>query len=336
MLAQRGFKPLAGARDRRPQVLGVAHIAVYVSDLAKARTFYKEFLGFDEEPFTLKKSDGSERIVFIKINDQQYVELFAEDPKTDGRLNHISIYTDDADQFRAHLAANGVKVPDKVGKGQTGNKNFNVKDPDDHTVEIVEYQPDSWTTRESGKHMPPTRISSHITHVGVLVGDLDKSLQFYDGILGFKEFWRGGASPTSLSWVNMRVPNGGDYVEFMLYSKLPAPEDQGMKNHVSLMVPDAQKAVEELKTRASRGVYAKEITVRIGVNRRRQVNLFDPDGTRIELMEPNTVDGKPVPSSTAPPPHRGAALRAGSAITAYRSRRSRSTMPSTEPYAGAI
>jgi lactoylglutathione lyase len=33
-----------------------------------------------------------------------------------------------------------------------------------------------------------------------------------------------------------------------------------------------------------------------------EVNLFDPDGTRVELMEPNTIDGKPAPSSTAPPP----------------------------------
>jgi catechol-2,3-dioxygenase len=82
---------------KRPEVLGVAHMALYVSDLAKARTFYKEFLGFDEEPFTLKKSDGSERIVFIKVNDRQYLELFAEDPKADGRLNHISMYTDDAE-----------------------------------------------------------------------------------------------------------------------------------------------------------------------------------------------------------------------------------------------
>jgi lactoylglutathione lyase len=288
----------------RPKVLGVAHMAVYVSDLAKARTFYKEFLGFDEEPFTLKKSDGSERIVFIKINDHQYLELFAEDPKTDGRLNHISIYTDDADRLRAYLGANEVKVPDTVGKGQTGNKNFNIKDPDDHTVEIVEYQPDSWTTRERGKHMPATRISSQIMHVGFLVGDLDRSQQFYDGILGFKEFWRGSRSTTSLSWVNLRVPDGDDYVEFMLYSSLPAPEARGTANHVSLMVSDAQKAAEELKTRAARGVYAREITVQTGVNRRRQVNLYDPDSTRIELMEPATVDGKPAPSSTAPPPRR--------------------------------
>jgi len=33
-----------------------------------------------------------------------------------------------------------------------------------------------------------------------------------------------------------------------------------------------------------------------------RIVLVDPDGTRTELMEPKTVDGLPVPSSTAPPP----------------------------------
>jgi len=42
--------------------------------------------------------------------------------------------------------------------------------------------------------------------------------------------------------------------------------------------------------------------IRTGVNRKRQLNLFDPDGTRVELMEPKTIDGAPAPSSTAPPP----------------------------------
>lgn len=76
---------------KRPKILGIAHVAFYVSDLAKARTFYEDFLGFAEEPFTLKKNDGSDRIVFIKINDNQYVELFAEEPGNDGRLSHISV-----------------------------------------------------------------------------------------------------------------------------------------------------------------------------------------------------------------------------------------------------
>jgi lactoylglutathione lyase len=289
----------------RPKALGIAHMAVDVSDLVKARTFYKDFLGFDEEPFTLKNSDGSERIVFIKINDQQYLELFNEAPKNDGRLNHISIYTDDADRMRTYLASRGVKVPDVVPKGQTGNKNFNVKDPDDHTVEIVEYQPDSWTSRESGKHMPETRIGTHIMHVGFLVDDLDKSMEFYGTLLGFKETWRGSKSPDVLSWVNLRVPDGDDYVEFMLYSQLPAPDQRGTQNHLSLMVPDAAQAVEQLKARAARGLYGREIKVQVGVNRKRQVNLYDPDGTRVELMEPVTVDGKAAPSSTAPPPKKG-------------------------------
>jgi lactoylglutathione lyase len=69
------------------------------------------------------------------------------------------------------------------------------------------------------------------------------------------------------------------------------------------MVPDAEEALAELKRRAPKAGYDREIAIKTGVNRKRQINLFDPDGTRIELMEPNTVDGKPAPNSTAPPPH---------------------------------
>jgi catechol 2,3-dioxygenase-like lactoylglutathione lyase family enzyme len=286
----------------RPKILGVAHMAVYVKDLTKTRQFYEDFLGFGE-PFTLpNKGGGGVRIAFIKVNDRQYFEIFNEKDRGEGQLNHISFYTENADQMRDYLASKGVAAPEKVGKGQTRNKNFNIKDPDGHIVEIVEYQPDSWTARESGKFMPQARISAHIMHVGVLVGDPDKSMAFYRDILGFKEFWRGSGSGKMLSWVNMRVPEGDDYLEFMLYNKLPEPEGRGGKNHVSLLIPDAQKAVDELKKRASGGLYSKEIEIQTGVNRKRQVNLFDPDGTRIELMEPNPVDGKPAPSSTAPPP----------------------------------
>ena len=296
------FSGLAQNAAERPKVLGVAHVALYIKDLAKTRQFYEDFLGY-AEPFTLPKKSGDVRIAFVKINDHQYLELFNEADRGEGQLNHVSIYTDNADQMRDYLASKGVEVPAKVGKGKTGNKNFNIKDPDGHIVEIVEYEPDSWTGRDYGKFMPATRISDHIMHAGVLAGELDKSLQFYTGILGFKEFWRGSGSGKQLSWVNLRVPDGDDYIELMLYNKLPEPGNRGTKNHISLMVPDAQKAVDELQARAKRGLYDKEIKIQVGVNRKRQVNLYDPDGTRIELMEPNTVDGKTAPSSTAPPPH---------------------------------
>src|SRR5262245_28506508 len=67
---------------KRPHILGVSHMALFVSDLQKARTFYQDFLGY-AEPYALKRDDGSDRIAFIKINEDQYLELFAENPKQD-------------------------------------------------------------------------------------------------------------------------------------------------------------------------------------------------------------------------------------------------------------
>jgi lactoylglutathione lyase len=287
------------AEPARPQILGIAHMALFVSDLAKARTFYKNFLGFDE-PYVLKREDGTDRIAFIKINEDQYLELFAEEPKQNGHLNHISFFTDSAEAMRLYLASKGVKVPEKVGKGKIGNLNFTITDPDGHIVEIVQYEPDSWTRRQKGRYLPETRISVHMTHVGVTVGALDPALKFYHDALGLDEIWRGSSSGTTLSWVNMRVPDGADYLEFMLYATPQDPQQLGVKNHVCLVTPDIEKAVATLKSRGEN--YSRPIEIKVGVNGKRQANLFDPDGTRIELMEPNTADGKPVPPSTAPPP----------------------------------
>ena len=291
------------AKGKRPRILGVAHMALYVSDLEAARAFYKDLLGF-AEVFSLKRDDGSDRIAFIKINDDQYIELFAESPRQDGHLNHIAFFTDSAEAMRDYLASSGIKVPDKVRKGRIGNSNFNILDPDGHTVEIVEYQPDSWTRREKGKFMPDTRISTRIVHLGVLVGAVDPALKFYRDVLGFQEFWRGSSTGKVLSWINMRVPDGNDYLEFMLYATPQDAAQMGVKNHICLLVPDIKQAVAILESRPGRKNYSRSIEIRTGINGKRQANLFDPDGTRIELMEPNTPDGKPVPSSTAPPPIR--------------------------------
>ena len=47
----------AQAPPERPKVFGVAHYSIFVSDLAKARAFYEDFLGY-EESFTLPGSKG--------------------------------------------------------------------------------------------------------------------------------------------------------------------------------------------------------------------------------------------------------------------------------------
>jgi catechol 2,3-dioxygenase-like lactoylglutathione lyase family enzyme len=204
--------------------------------------------------------------------------------------------------MRVYLKSKGVAVPEKTGKGKIGNLNYFVTDPDGHTVEIVQYMPDGWTVREKGNFLPDTRISTRIPHIGIIVTNLDAATAFYHGILGCTETWRGGGNPSKLSWVNLKVPEGDDYLEFMLYSQSPLPGDRGRQHHMCLEVPDIDKAKAILEQRVSKINYTKPLEIKTGVNRKRQMNLYDPDGTRVELMEPHTIDGIPTPSSTAPPP----------------------------------
>ena len=127
-------------------------------------------------------------------------------------------------------------------------------------------------------------------------------MKFYADVLGFKETWRGSRDGVTLDWVNLQVPDGDDYIELMLYRDLPAPDRRGTQHHVCLFLDNLENAMDVLKTRVGRADYGRGLEIRTGVNRKRQLNLFDPDGTRVELMEPKTVDGKPALSSSAPPP----------------------------------
>ena len=300
LIAALAFAPLLfGQEPKRPRVLGVAHIALFVSDIEKSRAFYKDFLGFGE-PFQLDNPNGSLSLTFIKVNDRQYIELFPGLKPGADRLNHISIQTDDAEAMRVYLASRGVPVPAKTPKGRIKNSNFNVKDPDGHTVEIVQYEPDGWSMREKGKFMSGARISERMLHLGIIVGDLSAANKFYGDVLGFHEIWRGSRDGQVLSWTNMQVPDGKDYIEFMLYKDLPDPDHRGTQHHICLETPNLAQAQARLEAR--RGTYKQPMEARTGTNRRRQLNLYDPDGTRVELMEPVTVDGKPTPSSQAPPP----------------------------------
>ena len=293
---------VASAQEpKRPNITGIAHVAFYASDLDQARTFYKSLLGY-QEPYDLKNPDGSLFMSFIKINDRQYVELSKQRAPGEDRLNHVSLETGDIVALAKYLASKGVIREQGPGKVRIGNLALNVKDPDGHTIEFVQYTPDSLTVKAQGKFMSADRISGRMAHFGIIVGNVEASMKFYRDVLGFVETWRGAKDPKRLDWINMRVPDGDDYIELMLYEQLPEPTKRGSQHHICLYVPDIEKARNTVAAREANVNYSKPLEVKTGVNRKRQLNLFDPDGSRIELMEPVTIDGKPAPSSTAPPP----------------------------------
>ena len=272
---------------KRPPILGVAHLALKTNDLAAARAFYGHDLGF-QEPFAGSAAGASAPAIF-KVNDHQYIEVFPglKDDSED-RLAHICFETTNARQLRDYLAAHGVTVPDSLKKDADGDYSFMVADPENRSIEFVEYLPGSLRSRNFGKSLPATRISERIIHAGFIVQDPFAENRFYDAILGYHETWHGGMQDNRTEWVDMRVPNGPDWLEYMLNHPNPSPATRGVMNHLALGSPDVNASY---KTLQDRGVVAPRMPEppKIGRDGKRQLNLYDPNLTRVEIMEPKPV-----------------------------------------------
>ena len=278
----------------RPPIVGIAHIGLKTNNLSAAREFYTRTLGL-QEAFSVKVaqtsvadlagSPGQLIMTFFKVNDHQYIELTPDlKTPTEDRLSHIAFETTDIRALRDYLAANGVEVPATLKPGAAGNLSFSVKDPDGHTVEFVEYLEGSLHSRSFGKFLPDTRISQHMIHVGVTVRDRRAADHFYKDLLGFQSIWYGGMTDDRVDWVDMRVPDGTDWLEYMLNVRDPSPRTLGVMHHFALGVPDIHEAYKEV---VSRGYKAEQ--PKVGRDGKWQLNLYDPDYTRAELMEPKPV-----------------------------------------------
>ena len=279
----------------RPRITGVAHIGLHTDNLDAARRFYGQQLGY-EEAFKLDRPEGGLMLVYFKVNDHQYIEVFPDWKGPEQLvLSHIAFETDNAQQLRDYLAAKGVKVPDTLRTGLDGNLSFMIKDPDGHDVEFVQYLPGSLHSRNFGKFLPATRVSERIIHVGTTVSDRATFDALYRDILGFLEFWHGGMTDDRTDWIDMRVPDGTDWFEYMLNVKNPTARTLGVMNHMALGVPSVQ---DGYKTVMDRGLNPSQ-PPKIGRDGKWQLNLYDPNLTRAELMEPKPVE-KPCCSPMLP------------------------------------
>jgi len=281
------FSPslFAQTNIQRPHLLGLAHVAFRVSDLDKTQAFYASILGY-EQPFSLNDGDGKTTTAFVKVNDLQYVELFQGDAQSQGQLDHFALYTDDLTAMRAYLQSLGMYIAKDTHKGRIGNPFLTIRDPDGHFVEILQYSSNSLTGQAQGKFMPAGRVSGHITNVGILVKSVDSAMRFYRDALGFREFSRGGGAAGQPGWIDLQVPDGSDYIELIPFSGKPSPADLKAQNHFCLASSDVRKAVATLRSRGISGSLNLSIRVQTGDGLPARANFFDPDGARIEMMEP--------------------------------------------------
>jgi lactoylglutathione lyase len=275
-------------------LLGLAHVGIRVSDLERARSFYSGVLGL-ENAFTTKKDDGTVFVAYFKVNDRQYIEIFpglrAEDTIP---MTHIAMWTEDLEATRAIMLRRGLQ-PTEIHTGpRDHNRSFTLRQlPGQNLVflEFVQYMPGSLHLQSKGKALGERRLSTHLEHAGIITTDLDAALHFYVDLLGFKETWRrvnGGSKNVAL--IHLRMPGpSGDYVEL---SNLGATTNltrtrAGGAAHCSLEVPDIKAAYQAT---IDRGETKDRKDPRFGLDLRWQFNLFDPDGTRVELMQPRAKD----------------------------------------------
>jgi catechol 2,3-dioxygenase-like lactoylglutathione lyase family enzyme len=285
---------------QRPKIVGLSHMTFQSSDIEKTLAYYRDLHGYEAQ-LRLKGPDGRTSRAFVMINDLQWVELQPERaPKTD-RLIQFGLQVEDAEAMRQYLASRGVAVPDAVSRSASGNLGFIVKDPDGHQVEFVQCLADGWPAREAGPG--PRALSRCLMHMGFDVFSMDKSMAFYRDILGCVELWRGSSNERTLAWVQLKLPDDRNYIEFMLHDETPTLERLGVFNHFGLEVSSIPAVMEEVAGRMKGAPwFPRRVEYSVGKCRHRLANVFDPDGTRAEFMERGTFDGSVTPSASVPAP----------------------------------
>ena len=262
----------------RPPITGISHLAVYAADPAASERFYVGKLG------GVKTSDPEDpRGARYFFGPRQFVEVLPL-PAGQGlsRMAHVAFVTPDAAGMRAWLASHGAREVSPLATVPDGERRVSARDPEGNLVQFVQPARAVATGRAA--------ISDHAIHVGFLVRSRAAEDRFYREMLGFRPYWRGAMREDAVDWVSQQTPDGRDWLEYMLVGpgsttpldKVDANE-LGVLNHISLGVPNMEAAVTTL-IRDDR-LSPRHDGPQMGKDGKWQANLYDPDGTRVELME---------------------------------------------------
>jgi catechol 2,3-dioxygenase-like lactoylglutathione lyase family enzyme len=272
----------AGAAEQpsRPAITGISHMCVYSSDAQATEHFYAHVLGAAKGPDP-QDAQGT-RYYFSPT---QFVEVLPLPvDHTLSRMACVAYNTQDADGLRQYLRAHGVEGLSELHTASDGSRWFATKDPEGNPVQFI--QPGPHAAMPAGAKP----ISTRVIHVGYLVHSRTAEDHFYKEILGFRPYWFGAKQPDHVDWVSQQVPDGHDWLEYMLVgegSDVPLSKvDQrqlGVLNHFSLGVQNMEQAVTTLY-REDR-LSPRHDGPQMGLDGKWQANFYDPDGTRVELME---------------------------------------------------
>ncbi|HYS23623.1 MAG TPA: VOC family protein [Candidatus Eisenbacteria bacterium] len=263
----------AGSQLVRPGVTGIAYVRFYAKNVEQSRNFYNTTLGLP----VMTHCPAPVTKVCITINGNQELRITeAENDASTSLLAEIAFATPEADAMRRYLLRRGLHPTDITSRSSL-NRQFSISDPEGLKVTFVS-QPEVYVVWRD----PSPTTSRSLIHAGFVVHDRLVMDHFYKDILGFRPYWHGGMKDDETSWVAMQVPEGTDWVEYMLnISPTANKHTLGVMNHIALGVPDIHAAEAQLRKNGWTG----NEQPKIGRDGKWQLNLYDPDDTRVELME---------------------------------------------------
>lgn len=126
----------------------IIHAAFTVKDMEKSLHFYCDVLGF-KKMFVLNGDNGKPRIVYLKVVDGQFIELFyggdrkVEIDRTTIGYSHLSLEVDDIFEIADRLRNAGLTIDKGPVQGIDLNYQCWVKDPDGNRIEFMKMDPES-------------------------------------------------------------------------------------------------------------------------------------------------------------------------------------------------
>jgi catechol 2,3-dioxygenase-like lactoylglutathione lyase family enzyme len=261
----------------RPRITGIDHVTIYVSDVEKSRRFYSHVLGLT---VGCPQYSGLETCFLVRPSEQRILlEQVPTEIKIDAHkswLAEIAFATDDVSNARQYVLAHGFR-PGPIQKDSDGEEFFRMRDPEENSVAFVHRSPS-----KSGYAPASKQISSRLIHAGFVVKDLAVENRFYVDLLGFRLYWQGGFKDDGTDWYELQVPDGPDWIEYMLNIPVNADHKElGVQNHFSFGVKDVHAAAVELRIRGYETFDGPEV----GRDGKDSLDAYDPDGTRLEIME---------------------------------------------------
>lgn len=263
------FPAISLTEPTRPKIFGIAYVKLATSQLSRARSFYGGELA-------LSSHNPTNESALFALNAYQFLYLVQTPrPLPAVHLLEVAWATDDLAAMRTYLLAKGVSAGE-IRTVPGGSSYFDLTDPEGHRLIFIEQH------RATPALASDSALSHKLIGAGFLVHNTDAENRFYREILGFRLYWQGGVHDNEFNWIALQVPDGTDWIE--LGVNIPADQQTQLArimNHVTLGVPSVAAAVRDLEHRGYLE-FEDPILARDG---KWQLNLFDPDDTRIEVQE---------------------------------------------------